>query len=203
MEDFIMKEKYRKILPYSFYKRSTIKVAKELLGKLLVHNTREGMISGIIVETEAYLGRNDPASHAAAKKTPRNSVMFGHCGRAYVYFIYGNHYCFNVVAHPDNVAGAVLIRALEPCGGIQLMRENRDTEQINNLTNGPGKLTQALGIARSHNGCDLKKDSLKIYDIGCNIKAEVIARCSRIGIKEGLDLLLRFYIKDNRNISRK
>lgn len=178
------------ILPYKFYERDTRIVAQELLGKLLVHDTKEGLCAGIIVEVESYMGSNDPASHAARKKTLRNSVMFEEPGKSYVYFIYGNHYCFNVVAHEKGVAGAVLIRALEPFLNIKLMRKRRNIDGILNLTNGPGKITQALGISRHHNGLDLVKSSLYIEDIG--LKNNNFIKTSRIGIKEGKDLLYRY-----------
>lgn len=190
-------------LPYRFYNQGTEKVSRNLLGKLLVHKTTEGITAGIITETEAYLGKDDPASHAARKKTPRNSIMFDKSGKSYVYFIYGNHYCFNVVAHIKGIAGAVLIRSLEPYQGIKLMQKRRKKNKLKDLTTGPGKLTQALKITRSCNNLDLKKSSLYIANIGFGIKSFKIIRTSRIGIKNGKDKLLRFYIKDNQYVSRK
>ncbi|MBI2252115.1 MAG: DNA-3-methyladenine glycosylase [Armatimonadetes bacterium] len=191
-----------KILDYTFYKRSTVLAAKGLLGKLLFHKTKEGMASGIIIETEAYLGENDPASHAARKKTPRNSAMFEYPGISYVYFIYGNHYCFNVVAH-NGGAGAVLIRALEPYEGIELMRKRRAKNNLKELANGPGKLTQALKIEREHNKLSLIESNLRIYDLGIKIKEEEILKTSRIGIKAGKELPYRFFLKDNPYVSKK
>lgn len=193
-------------LPYKFYARDTRIVGQELLGKLLVHKTKEGVTAGIIVETESYMGSNDPASHAARKKTPRNSVMFEQPGISYVYFIYGNHYCFNVVAHEvvsheEGIAGAVLIRALEPFLNIKLMMERRKTDRILNLTNGPGKLAQALGIQRGQNGLSLIRSGLYIEEIG--IKTKGIIKSFRIGIKEGKDLLYRYYIKQSPFVSAK
>jgi len=187
------------LLPYSFYARDTRLVGQELLGKLLVHKGKEGVTAGIIVETESYMGSNDPASHAARKKTPRNFVMFEEPGISYVYFIYGNHYCFNVVAHVEGIAGAVLIRALEPFLNIKLMMKRRKTDRVLNLTNGPGKLAQALGIERGQNGLSLIKSGLYIEDIG--IKTKGIIKSSRIGIKEGKDLLYRYYIKQSPFVS--
>ncbi|MFH1454310.1 MAG: DNA-3-methyladenine glycosylase [Armatimonadota bacterium] len=185
------------VLPYEFYNRDTRIVGRELLGKLLVNEST----AGIIVETESYMGENDPASHAARKKTPRNSVMFGSSGVSYVYFIYGNHYCFNVVAHKDNIAGAVLIRAVEPSLNTGLMIKRRKINDIKNLTNGPGKLTQALGINKKHNGITLLKGGLYIKDTGLKVKNT--AKSSRIGIKEGTELLYRYYIKGNPFVSGK
>ncbi|MCL5774312.1 MAG: DNA-3-methyladenine glycosylase [Firmicutes bacterium] len=190
-----------KPLDYSFYARDTIKAAKELLGKVLVHKEGKDSAAGIIVETEAYLGSNDPASHAARKKTPRNSVMFGQPGKAYVYFIYGNHFCVNAVAH-DGYAGAVLIRALEPVLGIGIMKKRRKQEDLQALTNGPGKLAQALGITRIHNEKDLVKSNFYIADAGIKIRLQQIAASGRIGIKEAEEMQYRFYIKGNKFVSR-
>lgn len=200
-------------LPYKFYARDTRIVGQELLGKVLFHKTAEGVTAGIIVETESYMGFDDPASHAASKKTPRNSVMFEKPGISYVYFIYGNHFCFNVVAHEDGIAGAVLIRALEPFLNIKLMMERRSSDRVLNLTNGPGKLAEAMGIKRSQNGLSLIKSDLYtvrkhcasngvyIEDAGIDIKDFI--KTSRIGIKEGKELLYRYYIKGNPFVSVK
>src|SRR5579863_4096512 len=126
-----------RILPRSFYRRSAIEVSRDLLGKILVH----GRAAGMIVETEAYLGGNDLASHSARGITNRTRVIFGPPGHAYVYFIYGMHECLNIVAEPENKAGCVLIRALEPLAGLELMRERRHKQGVSDLTSGPGKLT--------------------------------------------------------------
>src|SRR5476651_1318105 len=126
------------ILKRAFYRRPTIEVARDLLGKVLVH----GPTAGIIVETEAYLGGDDMAAHSARGITPRTRVIFGPPGHAYVYFIYGMHECLNIVAEPEGVAGCVLIRALEPMTGMDIMRERRGKERIPDLASGPGKLTQ-------------------------------------------------------------
>lgn len=196
-----VKLKDLKPLDYSFYARDTIKVARELLGKVLVHKEGAAATAGIIVETEAYLGSNDPASHAARKKTPRNSVMFGNPGRAYVYFIYGNHFCVNAVAH-EGYAGAVLIRALEPVLGIEIMRKRRKQSDLGTLTNGPGKLAQALDITRVHNEKDLVKSNFFIADAGIKISRQKIASSGRIGIKEAEEMPYRFYIKGNQFVSK-
>jgi DNA-3-methyladenine glycosylase len=149
---------------------------------------------GIITETEAYRHKGDPASHAFRKITERNKIMFGEVGMAYVYFTYGMHYCFNVVArHPKVKAGAVLIRAIEPEKGIKSMQKNRKIENLKNLTNGPAKLCQALEITKNHYGVDLTTD-LKLFIIDGD-KPKNIVSSSRIGIKEATDKLWNFKIK--------
>jgi DNA-3-methyladenine glycosylase len=183
-------------LKKNFYSRSTKRVARELLGKILVH----GKCKGKIVETEAYFGNKDPASHAYGKVTKRNILMYQKPGTAYVYFTYGNHWMFNVVTEKTGVAGAVLIRALEPLEGIELMKKRRKIDNFKNLTNGPGKLTQALGIDKNHNGLDLTKGKLFIENSKGKFK---IITTTRIGISRGKEKLLRFYIKDNDFVSRK
>ena len=146
-------------LPRKFYLNDTKQVAKDLLGKILVRKIGRQVLSGVIIETEAYKGKNDPASHAARKKTERNKIMFGEVGRAYVYFTYGMHYCFNVVAKKEeDESGAILIRAIQPQQGIRYMIKNRKTDVISNLTNGPGKLTQAMQITLKEYDLDLTKN---------------------------------------------
>ncbi|AFS81154.1 DNA-3-methyladenine glycosylase [Candidatus Nitrosopumilus koreensis AR1] len=150
-------------LPRRFYLQDTVIVAKNLLGKKIIRKIGRTEISGIITETEAYRHKDDPASHAFSKITDRNKVMFGEVGMAYVYFTYGMYYCFNVVAKNPRVgAGAVLIRAIEPEKGKKEMLKNRNKTDMKNLTNGPAKLTQALGITKEHYGVDLTKNS-KLY----------------------------------------
>ena len=181
------------ILPRKFYQRDTVIVAKKLLGKKLVRKIGNQEISGTITETEAYRHEDDPASHAFRKITDRNKVMFGEVGISYVYFTYGMHYCFNIVAKKSKVpAGAVLIRAIEPDKGIKKMQENRILKNIKNLTNGPAKLTQALNITKEHYGIDLTKKS-EIY-ITEGIKVKKIAEAQRIGIKNGKEFLWNFKI---------
>lgn len=196
-------------LPRRFYCRKTRIVARELLSKILVHETDEGIISGRIVETEAYLGRDDPGSHAHCGVTSRNRIMFGPPGRAYIYLVYGSSYCLNVVTEKDGVGGAVLIRALEPEEGIGLMEKNRRIDgHLTLLTNGPGKLTQALGIRGSMNGADLTGNKLYILSRDSSGKKQSwpkefkIVTTSRIGIKAGRNLLYRYYIRGNRFVSR-
>ena len=183
-----------KILPKKFYTRDTVHVAKDLLGKTLVRKIGKQVLTGIIIETEAYKGKNDPASHSSKKKTERNKVMFGQVGMSYVYFTYGMHYCFNIVAKKDEQqSGAVLVRSIQPLKGITIMIKNRKTGTISNLTNGPAKLTQALQITKKQYNVDLTKNSdLFIMD---GIKPRKILARPRIGIKIGLDKLWNFSFK--------
>lgn len=168
-----------------------MKVAKDLLGKILVH----GKCRGRIVETEAYCER-DPASHSFCGKTKRNAPMFGPPGTAYVYFSYGNHWLFNVVTEPEGKAGAVLIRAIEPMEGIKVMMRRRKNP---NLTNGPARLTQAFGINGRHNSVFLN-GKLRIED---SRERWRIVSSKRIGIKKAVSKKWRFYIKGNKWVSRK
>jgi len=196
-------------LSRKFYSRKTGIVAQQLLGKTIVHKTDEGIISGKIVETEAYFGQQDPGSHAYQGITRRNRIMFGPAGKAYIYLIYGNHYCFNVVTEKDGVAGAVLIRALEPKEGIELMKKNRRVDgPLPHLSNGPGKLTQALGITGSMNGVDLTGNKLFIMSQSSSrekvrySKGFSVIRTGRIGIKKGTNLPYRYYIEGNKFVSQ-
>jgi len=186
----------------SFYERETVNVAKELLGKILVRSFRSTVLQGIIVETEAYGGEEDPASHAYRGPTERNQVMYGPPGHAYVYFTYGMHYCLNVKTGPNGQAGAVLIRALQPASGIDRMKKVRGTERIKDLTNGPAKLTQAFDVTRDLNGHDLTTGRrLFIADNADPGKFE-IASSSRIGVRAGTDRLWRFFIRGNQFVSK-
>lgn len=188
-------------LPESFYMHSTEMVAMDLLGRLIVRNTPEATMMARIVEVEAYFGEDDPASHASRGMTPRNSIMFGRAGIAYVYLNYGVHYLFNVVTGREGVAGAVLIRAVEPIYGIESMMKNRSAKSEIALTNGPGKLTKALGINIKHNGVDLTTDKSDLY-IATGVQEPFsIINSPRVGIATGKDLLLRFAIKGNPYVS--
>jgi len=183
------------ILPREFYLKDTVTVAKNLLGKRIVRKIRRHEVSGIIIETEAYRHKDDPASHAFRKITERNRAMFGDVGMAYVYFTYGMYFCFNVVArHPKIEAGAVLIRAIKPEKGIKLMQENRNITNLKSLTNGPAKLTQALEITKEHYGTDLTKH-LKLFITEGIKKSGKISVSPRIGIKEATDKLWNFKIE--------
>ncbi|HUO30643.1 MAG TPA: DNA-3-methyladenine glycosylase [Bryobacteraceae bacterium] len=186
------------ILPRAFYSRPTIEVARDLLGKLLVH----GATSGIIVETEAYLGGDDLAAHSARGITPRTRVIFGPPGHAYVYFIYGMYECVNLVTEPDGQPGAVLIRALEPVGGIETMQRRRPAaRKLHDLTSGPGRLTLALGITRAQNGVDVTRGELTVRTPR-HSEPFAIEVTPRIGIRHCTDWPLRFIIKDNPFVSR-
>lgn len=194
--------KYKRVTP-DFFKGTTEEVAKKLLGKILVRVISGKILSGKIVETEAYLDENDLASHSAVGMTERNKVMFGEAGLAYVYFTYGMHYCFNVVTGEVGKGSAVLIRSLEPIDGIDLMKKFRQKDDVHILTNGPAKLCQALKIDKKLNGVDLKtSNEIFIAEPDKNEKFEVVIT-KRIGIEKSKDLLLRFYIKENKYVSKK
>jgi len=194
--------KYKRVTP-DFFKGTTEEVAKKLLGKILVRVISGKILSGKIVETEAYLDENDLASHSAVGMTERNKVMFGEAGLAYVYFTYGMHYCFNVVTGEVGKGSAVLIRSLEPINGIDLMKKFRQKDDLHILTNGPAKLCQALKIDKKLNGVDLKtSNEIFIAEPDKNEKFEVVIT-KRIGIEKSKDLLLRFYIKENKYVSKK
>jgi len=188
-------------LPQSFYLQDTVTVARQLLGCMLVYESERGRASGRIVETEAYLAA-DEASHSFRGPTARNGVMFGPTGYAYVYFIYGAHFCINAVTQPEGVAEAVLIRALEPVDGLALMMERRRTTVARNLCSGPGKLCQALGITGAQNGAALFDGRLRIRAGETPAAAEVVAT-TRVGITKAADLPLRFYLRDNPHISKR
>lgn len=187
------------ILPESFFARPTVEVARDLLGKILMH----GRAAGMIVEVEAYLGRGDRAAHASRGLTPRTRVLFGPPGRAYVYFIYGMHECLNIVAEPDGVPGCVLIRALEPLAGIREMKRRRPgARSLAELTSGPGRLTAALGITRTHYGADLTRPGPFTVRRWRREPAIEISCSPRIGIRHCADWPLRFYITGNPFVSR-
>jgi DNA-3-methyladenine glycosylase len=181
----------------SFYHRPTLKVAKDLLGKILVRRYRGTILAGRIIEVEAYLSRNDPASHAYRGLTPRNAVMFGPGGHMYVYFTYGMHFCSNVVTEGDGSPGAVLLRAIDPLLGVGIMLKNRQAASSAritraNLTNGPAKLCQAMGLGRRQNGADLCGDEIWISDGKLDRSQYRIERTPRIGISTAKDKLWRF-----------
>ena len=183
------------LLGKKFFNQSTIDLAKALLGKYLVL----GNLKGLIVETEAYLYRDDPGCHASRGQTARNAPMFGPAGHTYVYLIYGMYHCFNIVSGKTGEGEAVLIRALEPVEGIPIMQKRRKTAKIENLCSGPGKLTQAFGITKKHNNLSLINGPLHVYD--SKIKPE-ISVSTRIGLSIGKELELRFFINNNKFVSR-
>lgn len=193
-------------LERDFYTRDTLIVAKELLGKLLVRNSPEGIVKGKIVEVEAYVGSIDKACHAYNDlRSKRTEIMYKNGGHAYVFMIYGMYSCMNVVTNKENLGEAVLIRALEPIDGIELMKKRRNTEKTKNLTNGPGKLCKALDITKELSGTDLCSNTLYIEDYE-TISEENIISSKRINIEyaeEAKDFLWRFTIKDNPFISQK
>jgi DNA-3-methyladenine glycosylase len=194
-------------LPREFYARDPCEVSRDLLGKILVRRARRKLLAGRIVEVEAYLGDDDPAAHAAAGKTLRNAVLFGPPGHSYVYFIYGNHYCFNVSCLPDGIAGGVLFRALEPLFGVEAMAQARGISvyvlsDLRRLTSGPGRLAEALGITRERdNGKDVTsaKSDLWIGDDG--YRPAQIVTTTRVGITKAAKLPLRFLIAGNSFVS--
>ncbi len=185
-------------LPRAFYNRPAVEVARALLGTVLMHGTT----SGRIVETEAYLGLQDRAAHSWRGITPRTRVLFGEPGHAYVYLIYGMYECLNVVAEPEGSPGCVLIRALEPLEGIPRMRRRRPRARgIEDLANGPGKLTLALGISLRHNGTDLTSGPLTIRPPEQPEEIQ-IGVSPHVGIKHCADWPLRFFVEGNRFVSR-
>ncbi len=210
-----MEKEYSKMkkLDREFYNRDSIIVAKELLGKTLVHEVDGQKISAKIVEVEAYMGIEDKAAHSyGGRRTPRVEVMYGGAGFSYVFIIYGMYYCFNIVTREEGNPQAVLIRAVEPIEGFDLMAQNRfkklynqlSKSQINGLTNGPGKLCNALFIDKKLNGEDLCGSKLYIEE-GQGEKFTIISS-KRVGIdyaEEAKDYLWRFYIKDNKYVSVK
>ena len=189
------------ILPKEFYeKHATLALSKLLLGCTLVHDSPEGRTSGIIVETEGYL-QGDPACHAYRKKSIRNAPMFESSGTCYVYQIYGMHYCVNISGGPKDIGEAVLIRALEPTEGIELMQKRRKTNDLKNLCSGPAKLVQAMGITLDFNFLILDSDKFHCLEPTNNDFS--IVTTTRIGITQGSDLPYRFYIEGTRFVSRK
>lgn len=187
-------------LSTGFFNRSPLEVAPDLLGRVLASVTSDGAVAGVIVETEAYLGRDDPGSHASTRGvTKRNAVMYGAPGTVYVYFTYGNHHMINLVCEREGLAGAVLVRALEPVYGADLMSRRRGGLSAHNLCTGPGKLAQALGIDLSDNGSMLGQGRLQVYT-GEPAKSSVAS--GRVGLNRGHDLEYRFYIESNAYVSK-
>jgi DNA-3-methyladenine glycosylase len=204
-----------RVRPVAFYARATLTVARELIGKVLVHEVPDGVTSGIIVETEAYVGEGDPACHAAPGPTARNAPLYGPPGRAYVYFNYGMHWLVNAVTEPAGAPAAVLIRSLDPLEGVEVMRARRGAFQQQRradtgrpaqprdiptprLCRGPGNLTRALAIAAAENRLDLTASRLRIEDRGFRYD---VAWSERVGIRVGLEHHWRAYVPGHPAVS--
>jgi DNA-3-methyladenine glycosylase len=191
------------VLTRAFYLRPTLTVARELLGKVLVHRTPAGVVAGMIVETEAYIGEDDPACHAAPGLTLRNAPLYGQPGRAYVYLNYGIHYLVNAVTEAEGSPAAVLLRALEPLEGLDAMRVRRTRGGVvppdADLCRGPGNLTRALGISLEENRLDLAESRLTIEDRGFAIRK--VSRGARIGIRVGTERRWRFWATGHPSVS--
>ena len=183
-----------------FYQRDGLTVARELIGKKLVTNLPEGLTNGIIVETEAYMGALDAAAHSYRGKTERTKIFYGVGGFVYVYLIYGMHICTNVVANVENVPEAVLIRALEPVEGVELMRTRRGKKNLRELCSGPGKLSKALGITKNFYGADLCGDEIFIED-GENLRVETTKRINVDYAGAAANFLWRFVAADSKFLS--
>jgi DNA-3-methyladenine glycosylase len=190
-------------IPRAFYQQPTLDVARQLLGKYLVRKHQDGATVGRVVETEAYIGPDDKACHASRGRTPRTQIMFGRAGHAYIYLIYGFHHMLNIVTEAVDVPAAVLIRAVEPLEGIDLMEARRSTKERRNLASGPGKLCQAFAIDRTLNGDDLCGDVLYLESLGD--PAPNFITTPRIGVDyagEWMHKPWRFLIPDNAFVSR-
>ena len=197
-------------LTREFFSRDAVTVARDLLGKLLIRREGKRLRAGRIVEDEAYLGALDPAAHAYNGRTPRNAVLFGPPGHAYVYFIYGNHYCTNVSCMPEGDAEGVLLRALEPVFGLEAMGEARAlhlpsaprVSQLRLIASGPGRMSEALGITRERdNGKDLTASRSDLWLADDGYRAKRIVSTPRIGIKKAIEEPLRFLIAGNPFVS--
>jgi DNA-3-methyladenine glycosylase len=183
-----------------FYERPTLQVARELLGKHLVFENEIGKLSARIVEVEAYIGKNDPACHASRGMTKRNAVMFGAGGYSYIYFVYGMHYCLNVVTERENRPAAVLLRAAEPAEGLEIMQKHSPGKKVVDILRGPGRFCRAFGLTTHQSGLDLTKNTLYLEQRESDTKMKV-KRTTRVGINVGTDKLWRFYIKGSPSVS--
>ncbi|HZL04140.1 MAG TPA: DNA-3-methyladenine glycosylase [Coriobacteriia bacterium] len=190
----------RILLSPAFFARATETVAREVLGKILVSSVGGVLCGGRVVEVEAYLGRDDPGSHAATKGvTRRNAVMYGPPGRAYVYFTYGNHHMLNLVTEEDGAAGAVLVRAIEPSIGVDEMRRRRGGRTGSHIADGPGKVAQALGLDLTDNGSELGARRIAVYE--APPPSESVMTSGRIGLTAGHEPALRFFLAGNEHVS--
>src|SRR5580698_3459802 len=200
-------ERLRTALPREFYDRDPRRVCRELLGKVLVRTERRKYLAARIVEVEAYLGKNDGASHSFIGRTARNAVLFGPPGYAYVYFIYGTHYCLNVSCLPDGVAGGILFRALEPLEGIEAMAKARGielngTRDLRNLTSGPGRLAEAFEITRERdNGKDLTSADSDLFIADDGYRVGRVLTTPRIGVTKAAERPWRYVIAGNPFVS--
>jgi len=185
-------------IPRDFYERDTATVARELLGKVLVHRASEGLTSGKIVEVEAYYGKGDTASR---KRTRLNEIMWGRGGLSFVYMVHAR-WLFNVTTEREGIPGAVLIRGLEPVTGVKLMHRRRPVSNERGLTSGPGRLTQATGITREHHGLDLTNARSELVAVEGKVERFEVASSHRIGVSRDLERELRFYIRGNPFVSR-
>lgn len=191
-------------LSRGFYEQPTVEVARQLLGKSLVRVQADSVMAGMILETEAYIGFEDKASHASRGRTPRSGIMFGPAGFAYIYLIYGMHHCLNIVTEQEDYPAAVLIRAVEPREGIELMRKRRQIQDGHRLANGPGKVCQAFGLDRGLNGLDMCGDTLFIED--CGSRPVDIMVTTRVGVEYAgpwRDKPWRFYIAGHSGVSKR
>lgn len=200
-----MKPAGLRVLSRNFYNRDPRLVGPDLLGKILIRRDGRRLLAGRIVEVEAYLGAEDAAAHAWIGKTPRNAVLFGPPGYAYVYFIYGNHYCLNVSCLPDGVPGGILFRAVEPIQGVNAMFKLRGIQEdadLRRLTRGPGRLAAAFGITRERdNGKDLTSSRSDLYIVDDGVPRPEVLITKRIGIKKAAEMPLRYVVAGSRFVS--
>ena len=195
-----MAKRTNRKLPRGFYNRPTLEVAEAMIGKHIVYASPWGRMAARIVEVEAYIGRDDPACHAARGLTPRNEVMFGEPGHSYVYFIYGMYHCLNFVTEQKGFPAAVLLRAAEPETGTEIMQRFSPGKKVTGLLSGPGKFCRSFGLSREQNGIDLTGDLLFLEDHGRT--GVEVARSPRIGVKEGSELPWRFFDAGSQAVSR-
>ena len=188
-------------LGYEFYVRSTPQVARELIGKILLYHGPKGDVGGRIVETEAYLGKDDPACHSARGMTKKNAAMFGTAGRNYLYHSYGIHICYNITTDIIQLPAAVLVRAVEPLFGVDIMKKSRPHASMERLCAGPGNLTRGMGLDICLNDTDTVLGPLGVYDDG--FIPQDITVTGRIGISQAKELPLRYYLTGSPYISRK
>jgi len=195
-----------KKIPQSFFRRPTLTVARDLLGKYLAVKHGREILSGKIVETEAYRGEDDLACHASKGRTSRTETLYQKAGTVYVYFVYGMYHCLNIVTEEKNFPSAVLIRAVEPSEGIECMKKNRKTAALHNLASGPGKVCEAFGITKKMNGVVIPSTHIWVEDRGETVKKKDIVKAPRVGVAYAgacARYPWRFYIKNNEFISKK